>query len=89
MVTYGTKFYPKIYLNLEVNFRLLSIFFFPRSYTFLSSLNYVNNQKGLLGKFSDLLGIFFGYLSEEVAEYCSEERFLKKKIVQEENYKND
>lgn len=45
------------------------------------ALNYVNEHNGLLDEFADLSGILCGYLSEEVAEYCLEERLKKYNLI--------
>jgi len=48
---------------------------------FDAAMNYANKHNGLLDEFADLSGILFGYSSKEVAEYCSEERLKKKKLL--------
>jgi len=44
-------------------------------------LNYANDHNGLLDKFADLSGIIFGYSSEEVVKYCSQERLEKFNLI--------
>ncbi len=48
---------------------------------FDAAMNYAKKHNGLLDEFADLSGILFGYSSKEVAEYCSEERLKKKKLI--------
>ncbi len=44
-------------------------------------LNYANDHNGLLDKFADLSGIIFGYSSEQVVKYCSQERLKKFNLI--------
>ncbi|GAI45066.1 unnamed protein product [marine sediment metagenome] len=48
---------------------------------FEAAMNYAKKHDGLLDEFADLSGILFGYSSKEVAEYCSEERLRKYKLL--------
>ena len=48
---------------------------------FHAAMNYAKKHNGVLDEFADLSGIVFGYSSEEVAEYCSEERLRKYKLL--------
>ena len=45
------------------------------------ALNYANEHNGLLDEFADLSGILCGYSSQEVTEYCSEERLKKYNLL--------
>ncbi len=45
------------------------------------AMNYANKHNGLLDEFADLSGILFGYSCEEVANYCSEERLRKYRLI--------
>ncbi len=47
------------------------------------AMNYANKHNGLLDEFADLSGILYGYPSEEVARYCSEERLRKFNLLKE------
>jgi len=42
---------------------------------------YVNKHNGMLDAFADLSGILFGYSSEEVAQFCSQERLKKYNLI--------
>jgi len=44
-------------------------------------LSYTNDHNGFLDKFADLSGIMFGYSSEEVVKYCSQERLKKFNLI--------
>ena len=48
---------------------------------FAAAMKYATKHNGLLDEFADLSGILFGYSSKEVAEYCSEERLRKYKLL--------
>ncbi len=48
---------------------------------FDAAMKYAKKHNGLLDEFADLSGILFGYSVKEVAEYCSEERLRKYKLL--------
>lgn len=45
------------------------------------AINYARKHKSLLDEFADLSGILFGKSPKEVAQYCSEERLKKYRLV--------